>query len=529
MSDIERLTSLPAQGSAASEAEVPLQHLGLESAEVVSLDPAPYLSNDNEWGFMASVTGRKTVKRRGSRRGISRGHKRHAGSACSSVSSGHTSPFLFGHDSFEQPDLLFHDSKSPTRRLSEDLSYLSISPKSRNQSVSKDTLHRDYILDQATPPRELALSIKEKPKRTRTYPMTFRCTLCRKGYTDAYNISSHFRTHTDERPFVCFVCGKAFARQHYRKRHRGFQAGEKKFICRGNLKDGNYWGCGRRFARVDALARHFGSKAGRVCIRPLYEEEQYPEKESDTYGSLSYPSWNHPLPSTSEDPDESSSSHLLQSQLTQLPSSLLAHYPGLADYPFMEHTSDHGDSDDSGSSFSRRGDILNGSIHGDAGNWPDDYDDRDLPRFESVASQVDHRTTQANLQSDGDQGLSFASQFLFPDYSKSEMGKIRDLSPWKYAGHSPVIKQYHVHWDLVGFMHTQFGDILPPVSSVVVLTGSAQHAYATTCGNYMKTTWPDTASYLLELLETMLKKTAHSHSYQKLLYQSRKCELPFSQ
>jgi hypothetical protein len=39
------------------------------------------------------------------------------------------------------------------------------------------------------------------------------------------------------------------------------------------LKDNNSWGCGRRFARADALGRHFRSEAGRVCIRPLLEEE----------------------------------------------------------------------------------------------------------------------------------------------------------------------------------------------------------------------------------------------------------------
>jgi hypothetical protein len=69
------------------------------------------------------------------------------------------------------------------------------------------------------------------------------------------------------------VCGKAFARQHDRKRHEGLHSGEKKFVCRGVLKDNNSWGCGRRFARADALGRHFRSEAGRVCIRPLLEEE----------------------------------------------------------------------------------------------------------------------------------------------------------------------------------------------------------------------------------------------------------------
>jgi hypothetical protein len=72
---------------------------------------------------------------------------------------------------------------------------------------------------------------------------------------------------------VCSHCGKAFARQHDRKRHEGLHSGEKKFVCRGSLKDGNNWGCGRRFARADALGRHFRSEAGRVCIKPLMDEE----------------------------------------------------------------------------------------------------------------------------------------------------------------------------------------------------------------------------------------------------------------
>lgn len=111
------------------------------------------------------------------------------------------------------------------------------------------------------------------PKRTQKHPATFQCTLCPKRFTRAYNLRSHLRTHTDERPFVCSVCGKAFARQHDRKRHEGLHSGEKKFVCRGLLKDNNNWGCGRRFARADALGRHFRSEAGRVCIRPLLEEE----------------------------------------------------------------------------------------------------------------------------------------------------------------------------------------------------------------------------------------------------------------
>jgi transcription factor CRZ1 len=151
------------------------------------------------------------------------------------------------------------------------------SGKSRRSSTS-NVPNRDYILDLADPDRPASNhSADNSPggstKRGQKHPATFQCSLCPKRFTRAYNLRSHLRTHTDERPFVCSHCGKAFARQHDRKRHEGLHSGEKKFVCRGSLKDGNPWGCGRRFARADALGRHFRSEAGRLCIKPLMDEE----------------------------------------------------------------------------------------------------------------------------------------------------------------------------------------------------------------------------------------------------------------
>jgi hypothetical protein len=140
---------------------------------------------------------------------------------------------------------------------------------SRRSSTSSIP-NRDYILELADPTRPAASG---QEKRAQKHPATFQCTLCPKKFTRAYNLRSHLRTHTDERPFVCTVCGKAFARQHDRKRHEGLHSGEKKFVCRGDLGTGGSWGCGRRFARADALGRHFRSEAGRVCIKPLLDEE----------------------------------------------------------------------------------------------------------------------------------------------------------------------------------------------------------------------------------------------------------------
>ncbi|RDW60359.1 putative C2H2 transcription factor Crz1 [Aspergillus mulundensis] len=130
---------------------------------------------------------------------------------------------------------------------------------------------RNYILGLADPQRPGSNTTDSK--RVQKHPATFQCHLCPKRFTRAYNLRSHLRTHTDERPFVCTVCGKAFARQHDRKRHEGLHSGEKKFVCRGDLSRGGQWGCGRRFARADALGRHFRSEAGRICIKPLLDEE----------------------------------------------------------------------------------------------------------------------------------------------------------------------------------------------------------------------------------------------------------------
>ncbi|KAJ5994062.1 hypothetical protein N7451_009786 [Penicillium sp. IBT 35674x] len=89
------------------------------------------------------------------------------------------------------------------------------------------------------------------PSKSRAQDATFRCPLCPRKFTRAFNLRGHVRTHTDERPFVC-----------------GLHNRELKWVCGGVLESGESWGCGRRYDRKSNLSRHHRSKIGRGCSKP---------------------------------------------------------------------------------------------------------------------------------------------------------------------------------------------------------------------------------------------------------------------
>ncbi|KAF3052433.1 DNA-binding transcription factor [Didymella keratinophila] len=242
-------------------------------------------------------------------------------------------PFSSASSRASTPGLDANRSLSPSAAKSRSPSP---SGKSSRRSSTSSVPNRDYILDLADPSRP-SPGEGGGPKRTQKHPATFQCTLCPKRFTRAYNLRSHLRTHTDERPFVCSICGKAFARQHDRKRHEGLHSGEKKFVCRGNLKDNGHWGCGRRFARADALGRHFRSEAGRVCIRPLLEEEAQEKGgwEGQQQQMANGNGMFNPMPQNYGGVMQTQPGYENFPQMTQvpqpfLPAALLAQYPALA-------------------------------------------------------------------------------------------------------------------------------------------------------------------------------------------------------
>ena len=81
------------------------------------------------------------------------------------------------------------------------------------------------------------------------------------------------------------------------------------------------------------------------------------------------------------------------------------------------------------------------------------------------------------------------------------------MSSTSGLGHPPLHEaRFDVDWAIADFMRSQYGDNFPHIGSVVVLTGSALYAQATTCAEYVTTTWPKTGPFFLELLNAALEK-----------------------
>lgn len=260
-----------------------------------------------------------------------------------------------------------------------------ISKDRRASTSSINNNNRDYILDLADPSRpNNQTGAGTGTSRVQKHPATFQCNLCPKKFTRAYNLRSHLRTHTDERPFVCTVCGKAFARQHDRKRHEGLHSGEKKFVCKGDLssRPGEAWGCGRRFARADALGRHFRSEAGRVCIKPLLDEEAQELRNKQMWEQQmqqgmqmnmsmaqqqqAYDAGLQPVPPGMVLPIDSSVPAVTAGNSFSLPAALMAQYPQLANLDWNAISSGQGLEGDLEGDLSDMGDM---SGYEDGGNY----------------------------------------------------------------------------------------------------------------------------------------------------------------
>jgi hypothetical protein len=69
---------------------------------------------------------------------------------------------------------------------------------------------------------------------------------------------------------------------------------------------------------------------------------------------------------------------------------------------------------------------------------------------------------------------------------------------------------FNIDWEALSFMRSQYGEIVP-IATVVVLTGSSTNAQATTCGEYVRQNWPIVGPEVLKIIDKSLASGSRDH------------------
>ena len=110
--------------------------------------------------------------------------------------------------------------------------------------------------------------------------------------------------------------------------------------------------------------------------------------------------------------------------------------------------------------------------------------------------------------------LAAAARGILPakDVNSQALGKMEEIKLSLLQGlelqeNKKCHAFYKVEWPLGAFIRSQNMDADTPIGRVVTITGSAVDCRATTCEEYLSTTWPSRGLRFLDLLQYALDST----------------------
>ncbi len=97
-------------------------------------------------------------------------------------------------------------------------------------------------------------------------------------------------------------------------------------------------------------------------------------------------------------------------------------------------------------------------------------------------------------------------RFLCPEAKAITQGRRALDSLWNVSEQSaPILSaRYMVNWELPSYMRAFFPNG-QRLGDVMTLSGDAKNAWATSCREYLASTWEDIGLLLLEVIEEMLR------------------------